>query len=239
MFLSTNINPAVAYKIIGLLTPLFLCSAGTDVLTARHAASQMLAAYNVQTEEELRLAAEIIGFGFGALDALSRSTAHGLSISAILRLRGSANAQHRSANQCQRTLEKLRKERRIAPSGRQNERPTSDVPRENPVAAETVPLSNDTQAPKQLTQRVVLSRQQRRAAERKAGKIQRKHSDMTRHQAKRATPTIPPQRLYNPTPADERATGCLTFGLKSPDPYAAFASAIARQTRSGVAGISM
>ena len=79
MFLS--INPAVLDRIIGLLTPLFLCSSENDVLTARHAADRLLGTYNVQTEEELRLAAEIIAFGFGALDALSQSMAPGLTVS--------------------------------------------------------------------------------------------------------------------------------------------------------------
>lgn len=114
MSLSAIITPAILDKVIGLLVPLLIDSAGGDLPTARHAATSLLADYEPQTEEELRLAAEIIGFGFGALDALSQSMAPDLTLNAILRLRGSANAQHRCANQCQRTLDKLRKERRLA-----------------------------------------------------------------------------------------------------------------------------
>lgn len=190
MFLS--INPAVLDRIIGLLTPLFLCSSENDVLTARHAADRLLGTYNVQTEEELRLAAEIIAFGFGALDALSQSMAPGLTVSAILRLRGSATAQHRSANQCQRTLEKLRKERRIVAAELASKRLTPEIQREeDPVTAEPVRSTDDTQTPKQVTRNVGLSRQQQRAAERKSAKIQRKHDERARRQAKCPTRTPP------------------------------------------------
>jgi hypothetical protein len=182
--LSTAITAAVLDKVIGLLVPLFMITAEDDVFAARHAASRLLAAYNAETEEELRLAAEIIGFGFGALDALSRSMADGLSANAVLRLRGSANSQHRSANQCQRTLDKLRKERRI-PTTRSKDAPELELA--EPATAETLKLSD-------LATAVTPSRQQRRAAERKTEKTLRKQAELDRREAMRKTRNA----AYNP-----------------------------------------
>ena len=77
-----------------------------------HAVLSTLAAYDAEDEQELRLAAEIISFGFAALEALAKAMNPDLPLNAVLRLRGNANAAHRSGHQCQRTLDKLRKERR-------------------------------------------------------------------------------------------------------------------------------
>ncbi len=185
MSLATIITPAILDKIIGLLVPLFLTGAAGDLLTARHAASRLLADYQPETEEELRLAAEIICFGFGALDALSQSMAPNLTLNAILRLRGSANTQQRSANQCQRTLDKLRTQRRRVQADQITERPAPRIAEAEPVTLETVTLSDCEQIAQHTGPAVILSRQQRRAAERKAGKAQRKQAEADRREALR------------------------------------------------------
>ena len=76
---------------------------------ARHAASHLLAAYNVATEEELGLAGEIVSFGFHALEALSEAAAPDLSMNQKLRLRGSAVSLSREAHKAQRKLDQLQK----------------------------------------------------------------------------------------------------------------------------------
>jgi hypothetical protein len=92
-------------KITDLLVPLFLPGTVGHLAAARHTARTMLASYDVESEDEIRLAAEIASFGFGALEALSKSMAPELSQNAVLRLRGCA--LHRSGHQCQRALDRL------------------------------------------------------------------------------------------------------------------------------------
>jgi hypothetical protein len=186
---STVITPAILDKVLSLLVPLFLTDTDPDLLAARHAASRLLAAYNAETEEELRLAAEIISFGFGALDALAKSMAPGLTMSTVLRLRGSANAQHRSANQCQRTFDKVRKERRIGAAGAS--RQAREVAPEQPVSADPLMSGDDAQPTRQPIPVVSQSRQQRRAAERKAEKTHRKQLGLARREAMRTLRSAP------------------------------------------------
>ena len=76
--------------------------ASTKVAAARHAAGHMLAAYNAEAEEELRLAAEIVSFSFHALEALSEAAAPDLSFNRKLRLRGSAVSLSRESHKSQR-----------------------------------------------------------------------------------------------------------------------------------------
>ena len=197
------ITPAILDKFIGLLVPLFLAGVDGDMATARHAAARMLAAYDTKTEAELSLAAEIVCFSFGALEALSNAMNPDLTPNAVLRLRGSANALHHSAHQCQRTLDRLRKERshQAAP-----ETTTSPLPEPLPTA-ETLKLSEYTQTPAQPV--LGLSRQQRRAAQRKAEKMQRQQAEQARLEARRAArnplasslPIAPPLTPTQPTGA--------------------------------------
>ena len=192
MSVSTIVTPAILDKVIGLLMPFFLDGVGGDPQAARHAVSRLLADYDCETEEELRLAAEIIGFGFGALDALGKSMAPGLSLNAILRLRGSANTQHRSANQCQRTLDQLRGRRRIARAEpRAKVRP---LPLNEPATPEMLIASDGPGAPRPpdpaTTPAASPSRQQRRAAQRKAEKAQRRQAELARREARREARTI-------------------------------------------------
>jgi hypothetical protein len=187
------VDPVFLDTIIGLLVPWFLIAAGGDVTAARRTAECILASYDVETEQEIRLAAEITSFGFGALEGLRDSMDPELKLNAVLRLRGSANTQHRSANQCQRTLDKLRKERRMAAEVVEAQPPVSEDRNDTPQA----PQSNQT-APAQPRATITLSRQQRRAMQRAADKAQRKQTEQLRRDAMRATRTTPNQQLASP-----------------------------------------
>ena len=178
---SPVVTPAILDKFIGLLVPLFLAGVDGDMTTARHAAARMLAAYNTQTEAELSLAAEIVCFSFGALEALSNAMSPDLTPNAVLRLRGSANALHRSAHQCQRTLDRLRKERSRPATA---EIAATPLP-EPPLTAEALNISDYAQTSVQNPM-LGLSRQQRRAAQRKTEKMQRQQAEQARLEARRA-----------------------------------------------------
>jgi hypothetical protein len=108
------VAPAFLEEMVAYLLHLFIRGAAGDEAATRHAVLSTLAAYDAKDEQELRLAAEIISFGFATLEALAKSMDPDLPLNAVLRLRGTANAAHRSGHQCQRTLDKLRKERRTA-----------------------------------------------------------------------------------------------------------------------------
>lgn len=110
---TATISPALLDTILGPLALLFLTGAAGDLAVARHAADQMLAAYNAETPEELRLAAEIITFGLHALEALSQSAEAGLSPNKILRLRGSAVSLSRESHKSQRKLDQLQHARHV------------------------------------------------------------------------------------------------------------------------------
>ena len=112
MLLPANIAAVVVDSIVGRIALLLLgCDVG-DLAAARHAASRMLAAYEVCNEEELRLAGEIISFGLHALDALSKSTNPDLTLNQLLRLRSNAVNLSRESYKWQRQLEKLQRARR-------------------------------------------------------------------------------------------------------------------------------
>jgi len=106
-----TITTPVLDKMIAFLAPLFLDTMDASLATARHAAARMLASYDARTDQELRLAAEIIAFGFGALDALRRAANPDLSTKEVLRLRGNANSLNRAGQQNQRLLDRLHRRR--------------------------------------------------------------------------------------------------------------------------------
>lgn len=114
MSLSTAIMPAALDTVIALLAPYFLFGANDDIAVARHAAACMLADYDAETEEELRLATQVISFGFQALQALSEAAGPDVSLNRIMRLRGSAVSLNRSSQQSQRKLDRLQRDRRAA-----------------------------------------------------------------------------------------------------------------------------
>jgi hypothetical protein len=82
--------------IVILLTPMFLGVAGGDLAFARLAAIGTLDSYRAQTHADHITVAKIIAFGLAALDSICRSMEEDLTVSQILRLRGSANALDRA-----------------------------------------------------------------------------------------------------------------------------------------------
>ena len=150
------VTPAFLEEMVACLLHLFIRGAGGDEAAARHAVLSTLAAYDAKDEQELRLAAEIISFGFAGLEALARAMNPDLPLNAVLRLRGNANAAHRSGHQCQRTLDKLRKERRTVAVH-------SPAPTRSAVPPEAAAASQP--APNQPAPLPDLSRQQRRDLE--------------------------------------------------------------------------
>jgi len=107
--MSLAFSAAILDTILGRLALLFLSGAAGDLAAARNAAAQMLAAYHPQTEDELRLAAEIVGFSFHALEALGQAACPDMPLTRILRLRGGAVSLSRESHKAQRRLDQLQK----------------------------------------------------------------------------------------------------------------------------------
>jgi hypothetical protein len=112
MSLASTLSAAILDTILGRLALLFLSGAAGNLTAARNAATQMLAAYHPGTEDELRLAAQIVGFSFHALEALGQAAAPDLPLTRILRLRGSAVSLSRESHKAQRRLDQLQNARR-------------------------------------------------------------------------------------------------------------------------------
>jgi hypothetical protein len=114
MALPTTLPAAIVETILTHLAGLFLAGAAGDPDAARHAAAQMLGSYHPETEDELRLAANVVGFSFHALEALGQAAAPDLPITRILRLRGSAVSLSRQSQNAERRLVQLQTARRKA-----------------------------------------------------------------------------------------------------------------------------
>jgi hypothetical protein len=110
--LANTLPSAVVETVLTRLAALFLAGAAGDITAARQAAAQMLAAYDPQTEDELRLAANIVGFSFNALEALGQAATPDMPLTKILRLRGGAVSLSRESHKAQRRLDQLQKARR-------------------------------------------------------------------------------------------------------------------------------
>jgi hypothetical protein len=134
MSLAKTLPTAILDTILSYLTTLFLPGTAGDFTAARRAAGQMLAAYQPQTEDELRLAAAIVSFSLQALDSLSQAASPDLPLTKILRLRGSAVSLSRESDKAQRRLEHLQQTHRqteaIRPEATQTEatRPEAEPP---------------------------------------------------------------------------------------------------------------
>jgi hypothetical protein len=192
-----TIAPAFLEEMVAHLLHLFIRGAGGDDAAARHAVLSTLAAYDPADEQELRLAAEIISFGFAALEALAKAMNPDLPLNAVLRLRGNANAAHRSGHQCQRTLDKLRKERRTASGLAAARSPAPELPAADTAEAANAGHPMSTQPAPRPDQ----SRQQRRELERKALKAQHKQTELARLDARMASRTAAlPVTAMNPSP---------------------------------------
>jgi hypothetical protein len=112
MSFPATIAQAILDTVIGRLALLFLTGACGDMIAARYAASQMLAAYNAETPDELGLAAEIVSLQFHTLEALSYASDPELSLNKILRLRGGAVSLSRESHKARRRLDQLQRTRR-------------------------------------------------------------------------------------------------------------------------------
>ncbi len=184
----TTLTPAILDTVLGHLAPHFLASANNDLPTARHAASRMLAAYNAETEDELHLAADIVSFGFHALEALSEAAAPDLSLNNKLRLRGSAVSLSREAHKARRKLDQLQRPRLTAKPQTEAQTPTDpDKPGTDQARAllefarQALQTSGKTGA-KDWT----MSRDQRRAATRAIEKLKRNQAEQARREAVKA-----------------------------------------------------
>jgi hypothetical protein len=103
--LAKTLPDAILETVVIRLSALFLAGAAGDMTAARQAAAQMLSAYHPETEDELRLAANIISFSFQALEALGQAATPDMPLT--LRLRGSAVSLSRESHKAQRRLDKL------------------------------------------------------------------------------------------------------------------------------------
>jgi hypothetical protein len=106
-------QPTVAFqdKVLTLLAPLFLAATSGDMGAARETVRATLADYRARTDDELRLAALVVAFGFGALDALSRATSPDLTLEAVMDLRDNAITLSQAGDRTQTALDKLLKRR--------------------------------------------------------------------------------------------------------------------------------
>ena len=111
MFITTTLPAAILETVLTRLATLFLTGAGGDAVAARQAGFQMLGAYHPETEDELRLAANIVCFSFQALEALSQAAAPELPLTRIISLRGGAVSLSRESAKAERRLVQLQKAR--------------------------------------------------------------------------------------------------------------------------------
>jgi hypothetical protein len=108
----STIPQAAIDAVLLIVAPFFLQATGGDIALAREAASLTLADYNIESQEELRLATEVISFSFQVLQALSQAAEPGIPIGRQLRLRGGAVSLRRSEKLAQDKLDQLQRARR-------------------------------------------------------------------------------------------------------------------------------
>jgi hypothetical protein len=191
MPLDTILPPAILETILTRLAAFFLTGAGGDLTAARHAAAQILGAYRPETEDEFRIAANIIGFSFQSLEALSQSAALDLPITRILRLRGSAVSLSRESREAERRLDQLRKARRQGVPIQPAEIPAEPEPKAEKVIADTRKV---TVAAKASGQTWTQAYQQRQREARIAASLKRAEARLAA-QTNTATPgAIPGQQ---------------------------------------------
>ncbi len=189
---SSTVSATVLEQLVTFLIPLFIGQSPDDPGTARQAARQTLTSYGAETDREIRLAALIVAFGFGALDALAKAAEPGLPMNLVLRLRGNANALNRAAQQNERLLDKLRQQRlagdpAAAPTAGDTDPPATALPASSQIpdllafARSALQAGMRSATVDDPTDSVVpMSRQQRRAAERQADKAERRLQEQAR-----------------------------------------------------------
>ncbi len=180
--MSTTFPAAILDTILGHLALLFLTGAAGDLTAARHAAREMLAAYQPETPEELHLAAEIISFGLHALDALGQAADQDMSLNRKLRLRGSAVSLSRESHKSQRKLDQLQKTRRrgLQPIETAAAKSEPDKPRPAKPDVETTKQPQATII-KNSGQTWTQAYQQRQAARRIAENLKKNHANTAPH----------------------------------------------------------
>ena len=132
-----NIAPAVLDTILRRLAALFVTAASPTA--ARDAASRTLATYNVADEQELGLAADIIAFALHALEALGQAANPDLSLTKILRLRGSAVSLSRESHKARRKLDQLQRARSADADQPATERQSKSIAPHREAQASTAP----------------------------------------------------------------------------------------------------
>ena len=189
MSIPTALPAAILETILTRLATLFLIGAGGDQNAARHAASEMLAAYHPETTDELRLAANIVSFSFQALEALAQAATPDMPLTRVLRLRGSAVSLSRESAKAERRLAQLQKSR-DQPMPAQIPEPVS------PKVEKAVALIQDTgkitAAAKANNLTWTQAYQQRRREARIAANIQKAQAKVA-SMADTAVPTRPDQ----------------------------------------------
>jgi hypothetical protein len=108
---SSAITPAFLDRILTLLVPLFLAATGADMGVARETVRSTLADYRARNYNEVRLAALVVAFGFGALEALGNAADRALSLDQVMDLRDNATALSQAGDRAQAVLDALRRRR--------------------------------------------------------------------------------------------------------------------------------
>ena len=187
MSFPTTVTPAILDMVLGHIAPHFLAGANNDLPTARQAASHLLGAYNVETDEELQLAADIVSLGCHMLEALGEAALDPSSNKKI-RLRGSAVSMSREAHKARRKLDQLQRARRTNASQPETKAPDADKA-ETDQAAALVEFAREALAASTKNggfSAFTMNRQQRRAAERITENLKRNQAEQARRETKLA-----------------------------------------------------
>ncbi len=207
MSLPSPITPAILETVLGHLSGHFMTGANGDLPTARHAASRMLAAYKVKTAEELHLAADIVSFGFHALEMLSESAAPDLSLNNKLRLRTGAVSLSRETHKARRALDQLQRAR------------LTGAPK---MEAQTAPIAEqaaatpDPTATDQALDLIKIAREAIQANGKKGGM----HGFSLNHQQRRAAETIAANLRRNKEEQQHRDAAKLAAASPASQPMA-------------------
>jgi hypothetical protein len=204
MPVATTLPAAILETILTRLAAFFLTGAAGDLTAARQAAAQMLGAHRPETEDEFRIAANIIGFNFQSLEALSQAAAPDLPITRILRLRGSAVSLSRESREAECRLDQLQKARRQGVPAQPAEIRAEPEPKTEKVIADTRKVTVAAKASgqtwtqayeqRQREARIAASLKQSRGPDRRA----RQHCDVRRRSRPRP-PSARPSELTAPT----------------------------------------
>jgi hypothetical protein len=192
MSLAKTLPTAILDTILSYLTTLFLPGTAGDFTAARRAAGQMLAAYQPQTEDELRLAAAIVSFSLQALDSLSQAASPDLPLTKILRLRGSAVSLSRESDKAQRRLEHLQQTHRQTEAIRPKAIETEAIRPEAARPEATRPEAEPPLAPASAKLTWTQAYEQRQRDQRIAASLKRAEARVAAHQ-------IPPTATASPS----------------------------------------